>query len=118
MSYLLHHQKRGLDIEGWLQRVEQPIDPNAPNNSQTVKREGNVDGPLFGEHIVFTGALSIARQQAADLAAKVGCAVTPSVTKKTTILCVGDQDLSRLAGNAKSSKHRKAESLIEFGSKS
>lgn len=105
----------GLDIEGWLKRVELPIDPNAPSSNQSVMRDGNADGPMFGEFIVFTGALSITRQQAADLAAKVGCAVTSGVTKKTTILCVGDQDISRLAGETKSSKHRKAESMIEAG---
>ncbi|WP_375210913.1 exonuclease domain-containing protein [Hyphococcus sp.] len=105
----------GLDIEGWLRRVEQPIDPNALSSDHSVKREGCADGPLFGEFIVFTGTLSMTRQQAADLAAKVGCTVTPSVTKKTTLLCVGDQDISRLAGESKSSKHRKAESLINSG---
>ncbi len=105
----------GLNIEGWLRRVVQPIDGNAPDGTQSVKREGDADGPMFGEHIVFTGALSIPRQKAANLAAKVGCTMTPGVTKKTTILCVGDQDVSRLAGETKSSKHRKAEKLIEAG---
>jgi len=37
------------------------------------------------------------------------------LTKKTTILVVGDQDIKRLAGHKKSSKHRKAEKLISNG---
>jgi DNA polymerase-3 subunit epsilon len=37
------------------------------------------------------------------------------VTKKTTILVVGDQDVARLAGHEKSSKHRKAEQLVAEG---
>jgi len=37
------------------------------------------------------------------------------VTKKTTILVVGDQDLRLTRGQAKSSKHRKAEALIASG---
>jgi DNA polymerase-3 subunit epsilon len=37
------------------------------------------------------------------------------VNKKTTLLVVGDQDISRLAGHDKSSKHRKAGDLIGEG---
>jgi DNA polymerase-3 subunit epsilon len=37
------------------------------------------------------------------------------VTKKTTLLVVGDQDIKKLGGNEKSSKHRKAEELIQQG---
>ena len=112
--------KTGLDIDGWLRRVQLPLDLDRQTNSSAsspsnFKQDGNPDGPMSGETIVFTGALSIARREASELAAKVGCDVGSSVTKKTTILCVGDQDVSRLAGNTKSSKHRKAESLIEGG---
>ena len=45
----------------------------------------------------------------------MGCQVAPSVTKKTTILVVGDQDISKLAGHEKSIKHRKAELLVAEG---
>jgi DNA polymerase-3 subunit epsilon len=38
-----------------------------------------------------------------------------SVSKKTTLLVVGDQDARRLAGQEKSSKHRKAEELVKRG---
>ena len=41
--------------------------------------------------------------------------VEPGVTKKTSILVVGDQDVTKLAGKDKSSKHRKAEGLIANG---
>ena len=37
------------------------------------------------------------------------------VTIKTTLLVVGDQDISRLAGHKKSSAHRKVEDLIKKG---
>ncbi len=80
-----------------------------------VAREGNTDGPLHGEFVVFTGELSLTREQAADHAARAGCTVTPSVTKKTTLLVVGTQDLATLAGHEKSSKHRKAEELLAKG---
>lgn len=65
--------------------------------------------------MVFTGALEIPRREAADLAATIGCSVTAGVTKKTSLLVVGDQDVSKLAGKTKSSKHRKAERLISEG---
>ncbi|MCH7534708.1 MAG: transposase [Bacteroidetes bacterium] len=80
-----------------------------------VKRMGNPYGPLYGEILVFTGALDIPRHKAADMAAAVGCRVEQGVTKKTTLLVVGDQDIAILAGHKKSSKHRKAEKLIEKG---
>src|SRR3972149_367320 len=43
--------KNGLDIDGWLKRVRQPIDP--------IKREGNPEGTFYGEVLVFTGSLKI-----------------------------------------------------------
>ena len=64
---------------------------------------------------MFTGALEIPRREAADLASGVGCTVAEGVTKKTTLLVVGDQDISKLAGKEKSSKHLKAEQLIQKG---
>lgn len=107
--------KSGLDIEGWLSRVKQPIDPAAGSSASAIKRDGNPEGAFYGEALVFTGALEIPRRQAADLAAAIGCQVASSVTKKTTLLVVGDQDVKKLAGHKKSSKHRKAEELIEKG---
>ncbi len=59
--------------------------------------------------------MAIPRSEAADLAAAAGCNVGNGVTKKTTLLVVGDQDLRLLAGHEKSSKHRKAEDLIAEG---
>jgi DNA polymerase-3 subunit epsilon len=65
--------------------------------------------------IVFTGALQLARREAADMAAAAGGDVLPGVTKHTTMLVVGDQDISKLNGHDKSSKHMKAEKLITSG---
>ncbi|WP_420897434.1 BRCT domain-containing protein [Altericroceibacterium xinjiangense] len=55
------------------------------------------------------------RQDAADLAHEHGAAVGPGVTKRTTMLVVGNQDLRKLAGSTESAKHRKAEALIGKG---
>lgn len=102
----------GLTIEHWLERVEQPI---ALNSAHGIYRDGNPDGALFGEVLVFTGALSMPRRAAADAASAAGCRVDAGVTKHTTLLVVGDEDVRKLAGHEKSSKHRKAEQLIAQG---
>jgi DNA polymerase-3 subunit epsilon len=104
--------KSGIGLDGWLQRVNQPIDPAS---SAPIARDGNPNGPLYGEVMCFTGALEIPRREAADLASSLGCQVEPGVTRHTTLLVVGDQDVLRLAGQSKSSKHRKAEELIGKG---
>lgn len=86
-----------------------------PITSQDVRRTGVVDGPLVGERIVFTGALELPRRLAADRAAALGADVLTSVSRETTMLVVGNQDVSKLAGHSKSTKHRKAEALIQQG---
>lgn len=105
-------RQTGLNLPGWLARVKQPIDLKT---AAPIVYEGNPDGPLFGEEIVFTGALTIPRREAAALAASAGCDVAAAVKKSTTLLIVGDQDVIKLAGNEKSAKHRKAEELISKG---
>ncbi|WP_333927156.1 BRCT domain-containing protein [Bradyrhizobium sp. CCBAU 11361] len=81
-----------------------------------MTREGNLDGLLAGEVVVFTGALSMPRRKAANLAARVGREVDGGVTKNTTLLIVGDQDVTRFeTGQSKSSKHLKTEALIAKG---
>lgn len=102
----------GLGVEQWLERAAQPIYPLV---SASIARDANTDGPLFGEKLVFTGALSMPRREAADVASCAGCEVEAGVTKHTTVLVVGDQDIHRLVGHEKSSKHRKAEELMKKG---
>ncbi len=102
----------GFTVEQWLDRTAKPINPSS---QAPISRSGNPDGPLFGEKLVFTGALSMPRREAADLAATAGCEVDSGVTKNTTVLVVGDQDIAKLSGHEKSSKHRKAEELMAHG---
>lgn len=83
--------------------------------SAAITKEGDPTGALAGSVVVFTGALGMSRNEAAELAAGVGMSVKPSVTKETTHLVVGDQDLNVLAGHTKSSKHRKAEEMRAAG---
>lgn len=85
------------------------------SSSKAIPKDGNPDGSLFGENLVFTGSLEIPRKDASIMASELGCSVKSGVTKSTTMLVVGDQDLTKLAGKHKSSKHLKAELLITNG---
>ena len=97
-----------MSVDELLRRAGQPLS-GSPN------REGNPSGHLFGEKVVFTGALTMPRRQAADIAAAAGADVAGSLSGKTTIVVVGIQDLRKTVGQTKSSKHRQAEGLIEEG---
>ncbi|WP_202925709.1 exonuclease domain-containing protein [Goekera deserti] len=52
--------------------------------------DADPEHPLYGHVLVFTGALSIRRQDAWDAAARCGAVVEKTVTKRTTMLVVGD----------------------------
>lgn len=106
---MLAIEQTGLSIEQWLRRVCQPI-----HTAEDIPN-ANIEGPLYGEVLVFTGTLSMRRHDAAVAAANAGCQVDDGITKHTTLLVVDDQDIHRLAGHEKSSKHRKAEELIRKG---
>jgi len=102
-------EETGMTASEWLERARKPIGP------ASIAVDGNPEGHLYGEVVVFTGLLNIPRSEAAQLAANAGCEVATSVGKSTTLLVIGDQDVRRLAGHEKSSKHRKAEELIAKG---
>lgn len=102
-----------MDIEDWLERTTSQ--KSQKRTVRLVLREGNVSGLLNEETIVFTGKLSVLRQEAADVAASAGCRVVGGMSSKVTLLVVGTQDAHKLNGYTKSSKHRKAEELIAEG---
>ncbi|MGY2084312.1 exonuclease domain-containing protein [Blastococcus sp. SYSU DS0539] len=52
--------------------------------------DADPEHPLYGQILVFTGALSIRRQDAWDAAARCGAVLEMTVTKRTTMLVVGD----------------------------
>lgn len=110
---LLAIQESKTNVSEWCEKSEKF--PSSAAARSYTKLEANPDGPLYGNVVVFTGALSIPRQEAAKLAAFSGCEIGAGVTKQTSLLVVGDQDIRALAGAEKSSKHRKAEELIAKG---
>lgn len=99
----------GIGLDEWVNIAKQP------SGYGKIALNGNPEGHLTGENIVFTGKLSISRKTAASMAADAGCNVQSSVSSDTTILVVGMLDLRRLNGKNKSSKQLKAERFIEQG---
>lgn len=113
---LVHAMKEtGMAISEWQDRVRKPINLSGTGKATNMAMDGNPEGDLYGEIVVFTGALTIPRRLAAQMAADAGCEVADSVGEGTTLLVIGDQDIRRLAGHEKSSKHRKAEGSIARG---
>ncbi|WBU27779.1 exonuclease domain-containing protein [Rhodopseudomonas palustris] len=121
LIFLKAIQESGVTLQQWADELG--YESTAISAPRQAKRQypgrhaqcGDPVGPLAGERIVFTGSLQITRTEAAARAASAGCDVMDAVSKKTTILVVGDQDLSLTRGREKSSKHRKAEELIAKG---
>lgn len=72
-------------------------------------------GVLAGTRIVFTGELTMPRGVAEAKAAALGCQSTSSVSRKTGILVVGEQDLSLVGQDGLSTKQRKAAELNAAG---
>lgn len=109
-------QDTALSPADWRERIRQPVFPRRPEQRTTqIAHEGNADGPLYGETIVFTGALSEPRRELVRQAVEWGCDYKPNVSKNVTMLVVGTQDERKLRGHGKSSKHRRAEELIRKG---
>lgn len=113
LSHIL--RESGQDMAWWQSRVKRPMAWQEGHRINSIATSGDIEGPFYGESIVFTGALAVPRAEAAKIASQAGFDVFDGVNKKTTFLVVGEQDLQRLAGQEKSAKHRKAESLIEKG---
>lgn len=77
----------GSTVAEWCARVNQPLTPKV---KAPIARQACPDGLLVGDVVAFTGALSITRSDAADMASAAGCEVGIGVTKHTTLLVVGD----------------------------
>lgn len=108
-------KKTGLNVDDWIKRVKKPIkDIKELINNKEI--EQNPEGELFGEIILFTGTLEIVRSEAQILAAQEGAEIGNSVTKKTTMLVIGEVDKTKLAEGAnKTGKMKKAQELISNG---
>lgn len=105
----------GLGLADWQESLGHKLPSRFEQQFQEIQDTINPEGPLYGEKIVFTGALSLTREIAAKKAAQAGCLVQKGITKKTTIVVVGDYEHKGLSGHQKSAKHLKAEDYINKG---
>lgn len=91
---------------------------NSKSDYEKVKEiniNTEAEGELNGKVIVFTGALSIPREEAMKIAAEHGAIPNASVTSKTNYLVVGNDDYHKFKLGNKSNKMLKAEQLILKG---
>ena len=104
--------EHSLDVAGWAEWVRKPISGSSSAKAD-LRRDGNIDGPLYGEVVVLTGGFDFLKAEQASLAAFAGCEVfANSVTRTTTLVVVGDD---RFARGERSGKWRKAEELAQQG---
>lgn len=73
------------------------------------------DNPLNQKVVVFTGALSMPRESAMQIAVNAGAIIKTSVTLNTSFLVVGTQDVLRVGTDGMSTKEEKAYSLNKSG---
>jgi len=70
---------------------------NLQQTDEDKKTDVNLDGPLYGKTILFTGALSqMTREGAAQKAAAAGASLASGVSKHLSILVVGEKAGSKL----------------------
>lgn len=87
-----------------------------PNEIEPKKTEFDTTHPLYGKYVVFTGTLErMKRQDAAQLVADFGGHPQNGVTKQTNFLVLGNNDYCMTIKDGKSTKQKKAESLILRG---
>lgn len=75
----------------------------------------NGSHPLCGKVLVFTGELSLSREEAMQLAVNCGAILKTSVSSKTDYLIVGRQDKELVGEDGMSTKEEKATALNRAG---
>ena len=74
------------------------------------------DSPIYGKVCVFTGTLEkMTRKEAAQIVVNMGGINANTVTKKTNLLILGNNDYCKSIKDGKSNKQKKAEELILKG---
>lgn len=71
--------------------------------------------PLCGKTIVFTGTLTIPREEAMQMAVNAGAILQNKVSSRTGYLVVGKQDVAIVGMDGMSTKEEKAHALNEAG---
>ncbi|WP_425391425.1 exonuclease domain-containing protein [Ekhidna sp.] len=119
---IVHHAivDHGLSLDEWTEIVSKRLNHlhKVGNDLELVTHEGNPEGDFYGEQVVLTGDFSMRKAEIEALAIPLGFSFKKSVSKKTTILVYGKQDVRKFKeGETKSEKFRKAENLANKGHK-
>lgn len=86
------------------------------NDITTTNNEFDTAHPLYGKKCVFTGTLEkMIRQEAMQIVVDLGGEVQNNVNKETNYLILGNNDYCPSLKGEKSSKQKKAESLLIKG---
>lgn len=84
--------------------------PTKAADITTDKTEFDIDNPIYGKTVVFTGALEkMVRKEAMQIVADYGGINGDNVTKNTNYLVLGNNDYHNSLKGDKSSKQKKAE---------
>ena len=110
--------EKGIDLEAReaLRRQNNHEKDFKAKNIVAVEGQEKPWNPLYQKQCVFTGKLeSMTRKEAAQLVANLGGICTDGVTKKTNFLIMGSNEYHPNVEDGKSSKQKKAETLILKG---
>lgn len=110
-------EESGAGLDHWEAVCAPRSRGNYAGSKRDVTREGDGDGPLLGETVVFTGNFTVDKYDLADMAHIAGAAVRDRVTRETTMLVVGYLHPDVVGADGKSGNLRKAERLVAKGSR-
>jgi DNA ligase (NAD+) len=83
---------------------------------KVAQAAGDVNHPLFGKSVVFTGKMAyLDRKEAQKRVLAVGGQTPSSVSASTDYVVIGDDGSALLKGGVKSTKHKTAEKLVADG---
>lgn len=79
-------------------------------NKPVQNKDADINNPLYGKTVVFTGALEqMQRKDAMQIVADFGGINSDNITKHTNYLVLGNNDYCKSIKEGKSNKHKKAE---------
>lgn len=108
-------EETGIDLDGWVDATKPRARDGYSGSKRMLTREGDGDGPLLGEMIVFTGNFSVDKYELADMAHISGAAVREGISRNVTMVVVGQQDERVVGASGKSEKQRRAEEMVAQG---
>lgn len=111
--------KEGIEKYGSFENIKALFKPQnksklkAENFILTINPEDiDIENPIYNKNIVFTGVLErMERKAAFQIVVNLGGIPSDSITKKTNILVLGNNDYCKSIKDGKSSKQKKAERL-------